>query len=426
MYVVMVARVSGLMNQNDRSIVVFTGLSHAAVHTFELSIPILVVIWLVEFPVTTATIGLVVSVGYALFGIGALPGGVLADRYGSRVLILGCLFGMAVSFLALSFAGGVWTICGTLVLWGIAASVYHPSGLSLISKGVEDRGTAFAYHGMAGNIGIAFGPLVTALLLLVFDWRVVSRLLVIPAFVTVAYGLRTEFDERAAVSVDGGTTQSSPKSIATLLADSQSLFTAGFTLAMVIVMMNGLFYRATLTFLPEVLGGFLPPFAEQGLLFDPDSPLAEKFDLASYLYAGLLMVGIVGQYVAGKASDTVEPTRLLPIVFGALAIVAIGFTTVSQIGIGPLLAVSGLLGFLLFALQPLYQSIIAEQSPPGSRGLSYGYTYLLSFGIGASGAALAGYLLSVATTEHTFLLLACIPAFGAVFSVLLRRWSTNS
>ena len=79
------------------------------------------------------------------------------------------------------------------------------------------------------------------------------------------------------------------------------------------------------------------------------------------------------------------------------------------------------MGFLLFALQPLYQAVIAEQSPPGSRGLSYGYTYLISFGIGASGAALSGYLLSVAAPERTILRPALIPVLGAVFSLLLWR-----
>lgn len=413
------------MNQNDRAIVVFTGLSHAAVHTLELSIPILVVIWLLEFPVTTATLGFVVAVGYGLFGLGALPGGALADRYGSRVLIIGCLIGMGLSFLLLSVADSVWTICAALSLWGVAASVYHPSGLSLISKGVEDRGTAFAYHGMAGNVGIAFGPLITALLLLSFDWRAVSQLMAVPALATVVYALRTKFDERAAVSVDGGAPAPTAKSASRLLADSRSLFTFGFTLAMLVVMMNGLFYRASLTFLPEVLSGFLPSVANLGVLFDPGSPLAEEFDLASYLYAGLLMVGIAGQYVAGKASSRVEPTTGLSVVFAALALAAIGFVPAAQHGVVPLLVVSGLLGFLLFALQPLYQSVIAEQSPTGSRGLSYGYTYLISFGIGASGAVLSGYLLSVAAPERTFLLLALIPVLGAAFSLLLRRWTAT-
>jgi len=411
------------MNENARSVVLFTGLSHAIVHTFELSIPILVVIWLLEFPVSTATLGLVVGAGYALFGIGALPGGVLADRYGSRALILACLAGMGGAFLLLSFATGVVTIAIALGLWGIAASVYHPSGLSLISTGVEDRGTAFAYHGMAGNVGIALGPLVTALLLVTFDWRIVTRLLVVPAAVAIAYAVTAEFDETAAVSVDGGTDQS--MSPAKFVADSRALFTAGFGLAMLVVMMNGLFYRGTLTFLPDVLGTILPPVSDVIQLFERGSPLASEFDLSSYLYVGLLAVGIGGQYVGGRVSDRIEPTTGLAVVFGSLVVVAAGFIPAARAGLLPLLVASAVLGFLLFALQPLYQATIADHSPPDDRGLSYGYTYLTSFGVGAAGAAIAGYLLSVVSADGTFLALAVFPALGAIFAVVLGRWGDD-
>src|SRR6056297_3910429 len=198
------------MDDNDRAIVSFTGLAHALVHTYELSIPILVVVWLTEFPVTTTTLGTVVAVGYGLFGAGALPGGVLTDRYGSNTLVTVCLVGMGASFLLLSVAPNVPTIAVALGLWGLAASVYHPAGLALISTGVEARGTGFAYHGMAGNAGIALGPLVTAVLLLVADWRVVAAALVVPAVVAVGYARTAEFDETAAVSVDGGDSAESP------------------------------------------------------------------------------------------------------------------------------------------------------------------------------------------------------------------------
>ena len=414
------------MNDNSRSIVLFTGISHAIVHTYELSIPILVAIWLVEFPVTTATLGVVVSVGYALFGIGALPGGVLADRLGSRTLIVSCLAGMGLSFLLLSLAPGVVTIAIALAAWGIAASVYHPSGLSLISTGVEDRGSAFAYHGMAGNIGIAFGPLVTALLLLTFDWRMVARLLVIPTVVAIGYALTTEFDEAAAVTADGGTDQpesvdDEPMSLSTFLADSRALFTVGFTLAMAIVMMNGLFYRGMLTFLPDVLDQFLPPITDYVQLFDPGSPIAEEFSLSSYVYVALLTIGIGGQYVGGKVSDRIPSTTGLAVVFGSLVVVTVAFVPAASGGVVTLLLVSGLLGFLLFALQPLYQATIADHSPPGDRGLSYGYTYLVSFGIGAAGAAVAGFLLSVVTTDGTFLALAAFPALGSLLAITLSR-----
>jgi len=420
------------MEDNDRAIVSFTGLAHALVHTYELSIPIFVVVWLTEFPVTTATLGTVVAVGYALFGAGALPGGVLTDRYGSKTLVTACLVGMGASFLLLSVAPTVPVIALALGLWGLSASVYHPAGLALISKGVVERGTGFAYHGMAGNAGIALGPLVTALLLLVAGWRVVAALLVLPAVVAVAYALSADFDETAAVdavdsdpSPDGGepndgTGGGPPNSLAAFLADSRALFTTGFALAMLVVMANGLFYRGTLTFLPDVLGGFLPPVGDVVGLF-ADSPLAAEFDLAFYLYAGLLTVGMGGQYVGGKLTDRIPMAVGMAAVFAGLAVVAVGFVPAAQAGVVPLLLVSALLGFLLFTLQPLYQATIAEHSPPGDRGLSYGYTYLCSFGIGAAGAAISGYLLSAIGVDGTFLGLAVFPVLGLSFALALWR-----
>ncbi|WP_135664836.1 MFS transporter [Halorhabdus rudnickae] len=410
------------MHSNARDIVVFTGVSHAIIHTYELSIPILVVIWLLEFPVTTATLGIVVTVGYGLFGIGALPGGVLADRFSARTLIIAGLGGMGLSFLALSFAESVLTIAIALGGWGIAASVYHPAALSLISTGVRDRGTGFAYHGMAGNAGIALGPLLTASLLILFDWQTVTRLLVIPTIGVIGYALTTDFDEMAAVNTDDERATDRSISLSGFVADSRALFTVGFLLALGIVMMNGLFYRGTLTFLPEVLGEFLPPMGDLIQPSGEGSPVAEAFDTSSYLYAVLLTVGIGGQYVGGKLSDRLAPTRGLTVVFGSLVVIAIGFVPAARAGLPSLLLVSGLLGFFLFALQPLYQATIAEYTPPDGRGVSYGYTYLVSFGVGAAGAAIAGVLLSTFDVLGTLLTLSAFPAVGVVFSVLLSRW----
>ncbi|EMA41012.1 MFS transporter [Halobiforma nitratireducens] len=423
---------SGGMNDNDRSITGFVMISHAVVHTYELSIPILMVIWLAEFGVGTAILGTAVAVGYGLFGIGALPAGVLVDRFGSRELVLVCLAGMGGSFLLLSIAQGVWSITLALCVWGIAASIYHPAGLSLISTGVEQRGTGFAYHGMAGNFGIAFGPLITAVLLLFFDWRVVTTLLVVPSVIAIAYAITASFDEKAAVRADGGTDtddpdpdDGSPTSLSGFVADSRALFTFGFTIAILVVMMNGLFYRGTLTFLPDVLSDFLPDVADQLQLFDPDSPMAEEFDPASYLYAGLLMVGMAGQYVGGKLTDRIPTETGLIAIFGSLAVVAVLFVPAAEAGMTSLLLVSAVLGFLLFSLQPMYQATIAEYSPPGDRGLSYGYTYLGTFGIGAAGAAIAGYLLELTTVMGTFVGLAVFPALGAVLAVVLYRYGTR-
>ncbi|RKD88014.1 MFS transporter [Halopiger aswanensis] len=417
------------MNANDKSIVGFVMISHAVVHTYELSIPILMVIWLGEFSVSTAVLGAVVSVGYGLFGIGALPAGVLVDRFGSRELILVCLAGMGGSFLLLSTAQGIKMISIALCLWGIAASIYHPSGLSLLSTGVEQRGTGFAYHGIAGNFGTGLGPLITAVLLLFFDWRLVTSLLVVPALIAIGYALSISFDETAAIQADGGdfgADRNGPGSLSEFVTDSRRLFTASFIIALLIVMMSGLFYRGTLTFLPDVLSGFLPEIAEQLQLFDPNSPIAEEFDPASYLYVALLMVGMAGQYVGGKLTDRIPMELGLAGIFSSLVAVAVLFVPAAEAGLAALVVISAVLGFLLFAVQPMYQATIAEYSPPTARGLSYGFTYVCVFGIGALGAAIAGYLLDVTSIMGTFVILAVFPVIGTVLAILLYRSDTDA
>ena len=433
------------MNANDRAITGFAMAGHAMVHTYELAVPILLTVWLAEFSATSATLGSVVAVGYGLFGVGALPAGVLVDRFGSRRLIVACLFGMGTAFVLLGLLPGVAGIAVALAVWGLAASVYHPAGLTLISKGADQRGAAFAYHGMAANVGIAGGPFLTALLLVIVEWRLAVVLLAIPAFIAGAVGLTVTFDETAAVdddatagedesgerAVDAGkddasdtATASDVDSLASFVTASRGLFTTGFLTVFVLVLFNGLYYRGMVTFLPEVLSDVLDPL----LAVDPtaaigpvaDSPAASEFDLSKYLYAGLLAVGVAGQYVGGKLTDAIEPERGLAGMLTLLVVIALLFVPASG-SLPTLLAISVALGFALFGLQPLSQATIAKYSPPAYRGLSFGFTYLAIFGIGALGASLAGAALTYGSQTTLFVMLAGFEAIALGLTVWLIR-----
>ncbi|MFB6251849.1 MAG: MFS transporter [Halobellus sp.] len=435
------------MNSNDRAIVGLVSLAHGMVHTYELSIPIFVSIWLAqfdvlsaglaEFEVTAATLGIVVTAGYGLFGVGALPGGVLVDRVGSSRLIIVCLFGMAGSFVLLGLSPNLLVVTVALLLWGAAASVYHPAGLTLISKGVEERGSGFAYHGIAGNVGTGLGPLLTATLLLFVEWSIVAMVLAIPALVAGAYALRASFDETAAVP-DGGPTEadsggsrtSSVSSLAEFVSESRRLFVGAFALVFVVVMSSGLYYRGVLTFLPDLLESFpgfdpipltslLPAVVTDALGVDPASSRA--LNPERYFYSGLLIVGVFGQYLGGKLTDRIPVEYGLAGGFGALAVLAVVFLPAANAGVGPLLVVGGVLGAALFLVQPLYQATVAEYSPSGTRGLSYGYTYLGVFGVGALGGAIAGTVLTYATPAVLFILLAGFALTAATIGFVLSR-----
>jgi len=399
------------VNPNDRRITGYTMVGHGLVHTYELAVPILVTVWLVEFSVTAATLGAAVSVGYALFGAGAIPGGVLVDRFGSRRLISACLVGMGLSFALLSVVPGIAGVVVALGVWGIAASVYHPAGLALISNGVEQRGRGFAYHGMAGNVGIAGGPFLTALLLVPFDWRTAVLVLAVPGLAAGVAGFRVNFDESAAVdaAADGGEAPTTEVgSLREFVAASRGLVTVGFLTVLAVVTFNGLYYRGVLTFLPELLSEFLRPLVgEPGVPVGGvgDGPATEEFDLSRYLFTGLLAVGILGQYVGGRLTDAIEPERGLAGMLVGLVGIALLFVPATG-GVWSLLAVSALLGFALFGIQPFSQATIAKYSPPDRRGLSFGYTYLAIFGVGALGASLAGTVLTYGSPTAVFLLLA--------------------
>ncbi|ELY47041.1 MFS transporter [Natronorubrum bangense] len=401
------------LNTNDRSIAGFTMAGHSLVHWFETSIPIFLVVWLAEFDVSVALLGIIVALGYAPFGLGALPGGILADRYGTKRLILLCLLGMSGSFIILalaSIADSIYAIAVGLVLWGIAASIYHPAGLALISTGVDERGTVFAWHGIAGNVGIALGPFVAATLLIFLEWQYVAAILAVPGVLAALYGLQADFDPTAAVEADVDAGPDEELSLADLVSNSRTLFASAFAVVFVIVTFEGLFYRGMLTYLPEILHG-LPVMdgITIGAGFDGIQP-------ADYIYVGLLVVGMAGQYAGGKLTNRLAAERGLMGIFVVLAVLALVFVPVTSLGLVPLLALCGVIGFFLFAIQPFYQEAVAVHTPADTRGLSYGYTYLGEFGFGSASIALGGFVLGSFQLMAFFAMLSVFALIGAALS----------
>jgi MFS family permease len=176
-------------------------------------------------------------------------------------------------------------------------------------------------------------------------------------------------------------------------------------------MLSGLYYRGFLTFLPELLSEF-PSLA-------PVELFGREFEPNRYVYVGLLTVGVVGQFVGGKLTDRIPVELGLVGGFTTLAILAVVFLPVATAGLVPLLAVCALVGVALFSVQPFYQATVAEYTPAGTRGLSYGYTYLGVFGVGALGGAVAGAVLTFFDEPTLFLVLATFAGLAATIGAVL-------
>ncbi len=415
------------MNGNDRSILSITMLGHGMVHTYELAIPIFITVWIAELGVGSATLGVAVAVGYALYGIGSVPSGVATDAYGSKRLLVVCLLGMGASFLFLAFADGLIGLTLALALWGLAASVYHPAGLRLISTGVTKRGAALGYHGIAGNFGIALGPLVAATLLIGFEWRTVAAAMAVPALFAAVYTAYVSVEELAAVDdirtepasdadAEGNAAFGGRPSLRDVLGDTRTVFAGGFLIAFPMLIFEGFFYRGVLTFLPNMLASY------EALA--PVTLFGERVDPSGYVFVGLLVVGMAGQYVGGRLSDAMPPEKAVIGAFFSLAVISVLFVPAANSGLLALLLVSGLLGFVLFGEQPLLQAVVADYSGSDVRGLSYGYMFLGVFGIGALGAAFSGAVLAYTTQQALFLLLAIVPLTASLVATVL--WRSNA
>ena len=150
------------MESSDRRVVALTALSHAQVHLFILALGGVAIPLQREFGLGNEELGRISILGFSLFGLGALPAGLLTDRVGARTMILIFLVGAATASIFLSFARTPLELMVAFGALGAFGSLYHPSGLSLLTRAVKRRGKALGYHGMAGSIAIAATPLLVA------------------------------------------------------------------------------------------------------------------------------------------------------------------------------------------------------------------------------------------------------------------------
>src|SRR5690606_15606828 len=74
--------------------------------------------------------------GYLLYGLGALPAGLLSDRYGGRRVLFACLAGCGVEAVLAALARDIGELTLALAVIGAASSLYHPAGMALISRNV--------------------------------------------------------------------------------------------------------------------------------------------------------------------------------------------------------------------------------------------------------------------------------------------------
>ena len=105
------------------------------------------------------------------FGFGSLFSGYIENRYGEKKLLLIFQIGSFFSCFFIIFSQSFISFAFFHILLCVFLSIYHPAGLTLISRRTNYLSKAMSYHGIAGSLGLAFGPILSSLLTTFISWR---------------------------------------------------------------------------------------------------------------------------------------------------------------------------------------------------------------------------------------------------------------
>jgi MFS family permease len=377
--------------------------AHGASHGFVLVLPAVLVALRAEFHASFTTLGTVATVSSMLYGLGALPAGLLADRVGAPVLLRVFAGGSAICCGLAAVAPGIWWLAAALALLGAAGALYHPSGLAEVTLNAPGGGREIGIHGGFGNGGTALAPLVAGAVAAAWTWRASYGLAALAAVVLLlALARQVPLDRQLPPQ-----TQAGPGSVGR----------AALAVVMFLAVAEGFVFQGFVTFLPAFLaevGGAGRTAAAKG----------------GVLAAAVLLLGVPGQLLGGRLAGT-DPRRLAVryaclyagAVLAGLSVRAAGPTVLG-------VALAGLFSLLIFLGQPITNQLVARSTRAGRRGAAYGTYFSLSFGVGALAGSAGGVVADRSGLAAVFGFLGLVAVVntlgGLAVRVLLDRRSEST
>ncbi len=379
------------MNANDRSILTVTCYGHFISHFNMLVFPAILLPLSGRLGLDMVETLSLAFWMYLLFGLTALPWGLLADKLGPRPLLAlfylgggGC--GLAAALSVDSPLAFKLSLAGI----GLFSGIYHPAGLGWIASCVSRTSAGMAVNGMFGNLGLAMAPLLAGIV----NWL---------------FGIEAVYFSLALLNLSGIFLlwQRKEQHCQTTHTNNNSTETAcwkGFSVLLVCMMLGGVVYRGTTVTLPALfeLNGTVV-YETVANLFKGATISANV--VATVITSLLYLIGMGGQYLGGRIGERFE-LRFSYLFFHLMTLPAaflIGMVTDI-----PLVLLATFHSFFLLGMQPVENTLVARLTPPGLRSSAYGMKFVLTFGVGA------GAVKMIQVVENRWGLEAVYPSLGVV------------
>jgi predicted MFS family arabinose efflux permease len=377
------------MNKStEKHIILLTGLGHFLVHCVTMVLPVILILLESEFNISLVKLGTLVTTQFLFMGLGGLPAGILVDRFSSKRILIFYFIGLSLSCLWLYNSTSYYSFAIGMASLGLVAGLYHPAGLKIISH-AKDVSRYMSYHGVFGSMGLATGPLFAAWVSNSYTWRLAYLVL---AFISFLGLVMTMF-----YSEEKNENPEWPSLKVNLSRSHLILFTVSA--------IWGIAHHGVFNFLPY----YFSERVELGF-----NPVSEGGILTGFV----LGLGILGQLFGGRIGSRYPRKSLLVWVVG----LNIPFLLLMSYSWGtPLILFACMMGAINFMFQPISNSLIADVSPVQGRGLIYGISFALSFGVGSFSGIICGYIGDYLQTNMIFISMAIILIPATIFAWLLKK-----
>jgi len=347
------------------------------------------------------TLGIMASAGAFMFGVGAIPAGFLEAKLGGRVLLIIYQAGSIIGGLGLILAKTPVQMTIGLGILGLASSIYHPAGLTILSRRLKNLSKGMAIHGVAGSIGLALGPLFAGAAAEFGSWRVSYLIWIIlqGILVFVTFFMIKRRNEPI---------ENETKKEIFEIKDKRSI-----VLYYVMSTALGFSFGGFTTYMPSLFGS-----QTTGIF-----ALLPETLKAGFFTTLVFTSGIFGQTIGGYVGDRYSRSFLLfwIVILNMPFLFLMGYTSGWS-----LLISSILLGIVHFLNQPVSNALLAELTPSSHRGIGYGISFFLSFGIGGIAPAVCGWITNQYSIEMVFpfMAISLIPAVIAGWFLMKRKNQT--
>jgi MFS family permease len=355
--------------------------AHFVSHFQMLVVPPLFTLLSARWRVGFVGLGLALTVYAVTSVLAQMPMGWLADRFGSRKLLIAALCAGGAALASIGIVDRYSWLLVAAGLMGVAGAVYHPADYAILAARVTPSrmGRAFSIHTCAGMLGNAAGPL--AMLLLVprlgLEGALVAAGLVGPLVAVPLY---------LATAVEGDFLVRARQHGAAARGRGGTVFTpALFGLVLFFALLSLSSSGLTNFSIPALTNGFHLPFA------------AANLALTAYLTATALGV-LAGGFVADMTR------RHCDVAAGGFGLNALIILAIATVGFGSaaLVALMGAAGLLSGIIQPSRDMLVRAAAPAGAIGRAFGIvTVGLSIG-GIFGPMLFGWIMDRGAPRWVF------------------------